>query len=170
MSSTRFCCLPCNPLHQAPASSASGPFFPGVNMSNYVIELFYDGACPLCMREIHMLRRRDNHKRIRFTDIAAPDFDATTVGRTWQSLMTKIHGRLPDGTILVGVDVFRRIYTALGFTKLVAFTRLPVVSQLLELGYRIFAKNRLRLTGRCVDGACQVNQAPAPKPAPPLRG
>jgi len=36
-------------------------------------------------------------------------------------------------------------------------TRLPGISQLLSLGYRWFAKNRLRLTGRCEpEGACEL--------------
>ncbi len=131
-------------------------------MSNFDIQLFYDGACPLCMREIHILRRRDSHKRIIFTDIAAPDFDATTVGLNWQSLMAQIHGRLPDGTFLTGVEVFRRLYSAIGFTKLVRFTRLPGVCQLLDFFYSIFAKNRLRLTGRCMDGACKLTTTTPP--------
>jgi len=28
-------------------------------MADFEVEVFYDGACPLCMREIAMLRRRD---------------------------------------------------------------------------------------------------------------
>ena len=42
-----------------------------------LFEVFYDGECPLCMREIRMLRRMDRRGRIRFTDIAAPGLDAS---------------------------------------------------------------------------------------------
>ena len=45
------------------------------------IEMFYDGDCPLCMRETRMLRRLDCLNRIRFTDIAATDFDVTTIDK-----------------------------------------------------------------------------------------
>jgi predicted DCC family thiol-disulfide oxidoreductase YuxK len=68
----------------------------------------------------------------------------------------RIHGRLPDGTLVEGVEVFRRLYAAVGLGILVAATRLPGIAQLLDLGYRWFAKNRLRLTGRCADGACEL--------------
>jgi predicted DCC family thiol-disulfide oxidoreductase YuxK len=125
--------------------------------SAFEIEVFFDGACPLCMREIQMLRRKDRRQRIRFTDIAAPDFDAAAIGIPWATLMDRIHGRLPDGTLVEGVEVFRRLYAAVGFNSLVATTRLPLIAPLLELSYRLFAKNRLKLTGRCSDDACPTH-------------
>jgi predicted DCC family thiol-disulfide oxidoreductase YuxK len=135
--------------------------------ADFDIEVFYDGECPLCMREIRMLGRRDRHHRIRFTDIAAEGFDASSVGRTWEALMERTHGRLPDGRIIEGVDVFRRLYAAVGFRPLVALTRLPGIAQLLEIAYRAFARNRLRLTGRCVDDTCAVHAKPYSLPVRP---
>jgi predicted DCC family thiol-disulfide oxidoreductase YuxK len=125
-------------------------------MTGFEIEVFYDGQCPLCRREMRMLRRRDEQERIRFVDIAAPDFDPRAVGRTREVLMSRIHARLADGTIVEGVEVFRRLYAAVGFPRLVAITRLPGLAWLLDLGYRWFARNRLKLTGRCTDGACAI--------------
>lgn len=127
-----------------------------VSMAPFDVEVFYDGDCPLCMREIRMLQRMDRRRRIRFTNIAAEGFDASSVGLTWADLMAKIHGRLPDGTMLEGVEVFRRLYSAVGFGPLVVLTRLPVIKQLLNAAYRGFAKNRLRLTGRCIEGVCEI--------------
>jgi predicted DCC family thiol-disulfide oxidoreductase YuxK len=118
----------------------------------HAVEVFHDGACPLCAREIAALRRLDRRGRIRFTDIAAPGFDAAAIGVPWEALMARIHGRLPDGTLIEGVEVFRRLYAAVGFGPVVALTRLPGVAHVLELAYRGFARNRLRLTGRCDDG------------------
>jgi predicted DCC family thiol-disulfide oxidoreductase YuxK len=126
-------------------------------MTNFDVEVFYDGACPLCMREMRMLKRLDRKGRILFTDIAAEGFDAGTVGLTWEALMDRIHGRLPDGTVIEGVEVFRRLYAAVGFGALVKVSRAPGVSQALDVAYRLFAENRLKLTGRCTDGACQVH-------------
>ena len=128
--------------------------------TDFDIEVFYDGGCPLCMREIQMLQRRDRRQRIRFVDIAGDAFDAASVGLTWETLMDRIHGRLPDGTLIEGVEVFRRLYAAVGFGPIVALTRLPGIKQLLDVAYHTFAKNRLRLTGRCVDGACELHTRP----------
>lgn len=120
------------------------------------IEVFFDGDCPLCIREIHMLRRMDRSGRIGFIDIAAPDFDAARAGVDFGVLMDRIHGRLPDGQLVEGVEVFRRLYGAVGLGWLVAPTRWPGISHALEWGYRLFARHRLRLTGRCVDGVCAI--------------
>jgi predicted DCC family thiol-disulfide oxidoreductase YuxK len=111
------------------------------------------------MREIRMLRRRDKRGRIQFTNIAAEGFHAATLGLDHATLMGKIHGRLPGGELIEGVEVFRRLYAAVGLGWLVAASRAPGVSQLLDAAYHAFAKNRLRLTGRCNDGACGVPSA-----------
>jgi predicted DCC family thiol-disulfide oxidoreductase YuxK len=126
------------------------------NAGDFDVAVYYDGDCPLCMREIRMLSRLDRRKRIRFLDIASPTFDAQAEGIPWQTLMDKIHGRLPDGSIVQGVEVFRRLYAAVGFGAVVAITRLPGIRHLLDFAYSVFAKNRLRLTGRCESGACEV--------------
>ena len=123
----------------------------------YDVEGFFDGDCPLCVREIRMLERLDRGRgRIRVTDIAAPHFDASALGKTWDELMDRIHGRLPDGTMIEGVEVFRRLYAAVGLGPVVALTRLPGVSGALDFAYERFAKNRLRLTGRCGPDGCAI--------------
>ncbi len=125
------------------------------------VEVFYDGECPLCVREIAMLRRLDRRDRVRFTDIAAAGFDPVAHGTTAEALMAEIHARLPDGTWITGVEVFRRLYTAVGLGPAVALTRLPGVRGALDVGYRLFAKNRLRLTGRCTPESCEITPARA---------
>ncbi|MDA0806942.1 MAG: DUF393 domain-containing protein [Planctomycetota bacterium] len=121
----------------------------------YTIEMFYDGDCPLCIRETRFLRKLDRRQRIRFTNIADADFNPATIGKTHADLMAEIHGRLSDGSWVTGVEVFRRLYASVGLGPLVLLTRLPVIKQLMDAGYRLFARNRLKLTGRC-DGTCAL--------------
>ena len=106
-----------------------------------------------------MLRARDPEGRAaRFEDIAAPDFDAARYGTTQAALMARIHGVLPDGTLVEGVEVFRRVYAAVGLGWLVRPTGWPVLRPIFDAAYRWFARNRLRLTGRseigCDEHAC----------------
>ena len=127
-------------------------------MTTPEITILYDGDCPLCMREIELLRRRDGGRgRIGFRDIAAPDFSANEFGVDFATAMSRIHGVLPDGRLVEGVEVFRRAYAAVGLGWLVAPTRWPGVRQVADAAYRLFARNRLRLTGRsCPDGRCEL--------------
>jgi len=121
-------------------------------------EVFFDGDCPLCTREIDMLRfldRKRNH--IKFTDIASPDFDAeSNTGLNMEQLMAEIYGRLPNGELVKGMEVFRQLYGAVGLGPLFAPTKWPVLKPVFDGLYTAFAKNRLKLTGRCSDSACSV--------------
>jgi predicted DCC family thiol-disulfide oxidoreductase YuxK len=130
--------------------------------ADFEVEVFFDGECPLCMREIGLLRKLDKASRIRFTDIQAVDFDPASTGLGFSQLMQRIHGRLPGGEPIEGIEVFRRLYAAVGFRRSVAVSRWPGVSQLLELVYSLFAKNRLRLTGRCAEDVCAPSRLRAP--------
>lgn len=85
-------------------------------------------------------------------------FQAIQVGKTYEELMAQMHGRLPDGSWVRGVEVFRRLYAAVGFGPLVVLSRWPIISHLLDLGYVVFARNRLRFTGRCTAETCSVGK------------
>jgi predicted DCC family thiol-disulfide oxidoreductase YuxK len=119
------------------------------------IEVLYDGGCPLCTREVALLRRLDRGRgRVRCSDLAAPGFDASRVGRTRVELMARIHGVLPDGSVVEGMEVFRRAYAAVELGWILAPTRWPLLRPLADAAYRWFARHRLRLTGRRDDCAC----------------
>ena len=138
-------------------------------MSDPVLEVYYDGACALCLREIHWIQRLDRRGRIVCIDIADEAFEPEAVGVPWETLMARLHGRLPDGQWLTGVEVFRRIYSAVGFGWLVAITRWPGISHALDVAYDWFAANRLRLTGRCMSEACDLRGGVRPGSGEPTR-
>ena len=126
---------------------------------SFAIKVLYDGECPLCAREIAFLRRRNRRGLIAFEDIAEPGFDAARYGLDQATVMSRIHGVRPDGAVIEGVEVFRRLYGAVGLGWLVAPTRWPVLRGLFERAYRVFARNRLRWTGRadasCTSASCE---------------
>lgn len=119
------------------------------------VEVFYDNECPLCRREIGLLRWLDRKQRIQFTDITAADFVPAEFGITMGQFMDEIQGRMPDGSFITGVEVFRQLYAAVGFGWFVPVTRIPGISHLMDFGYRVFARNRLKFTGRCT-AACSL--------------
>ncbi len=127
---------------------------------NHKIEVFFDGACPLCKREIALVRwadeRRNDPPAIKLTDIAADDFNPADYDRTLMDFHEEILGRTPSGEWLSGVEVFRRIYAAIGLGWLAAPTRWALLRPLTEWGYSVFARNRIRWTGRCKDDLCRL--------------
>jgi len=129
----------------------------------FAIKVLYVGECPLCAREIAFLRRRDRRGAIAFEDIAAAGFDASRYGLDQVGLMSRIHGVLPDGTVIEGVEVFRRLYGAIGLGWLVAPTRWPLLRGLFDRAYRVFARNRLRWTGR-EDALCTTERCERVEP------
>ena len=131
------------------------------------IEVFFDGGCPLCVGEIRLMRFWDRRGRIKFTDIHDASFVAADVGKSHDELMARMHGRLPDGTWVTGVEVFRRMYAAVGFGPLVWISRWPVIRHVLDIGYTLFARNRLWITGRCDSGTCSIRPPAVPRDTAP---
>lgn len=129
-------------------------------MASGMFTVLIDGRCPLCRREAEFLRRLDGgRKRLALQDISAPGFDPARFGRSLDELMAQIHGVAADGTVVRGMEVFRRAYGAVGLGWLLTPTRLPVVRQAADAAYRWFARNRLRWTGRggaCHTGGCSA--------------
>jgi predicted DCC family thiol-disulfide oxidoreductase YuxK len=118
--------------------------------SGWKIKLLYDGDCPLCMREVAFLRRRDAGRGlIAFVDIADPDYDAATnAGIDFVTAMREIHAITADGQVIRGVEVFRQVYAVLGLGWVYGWTRLPGIRRLANWLYRLWAERRLALTGR----------------------
>ena len=112
--------------------------------------MLYDGDCPLCMREVNFLRGRDaGTGAIAFVDIAAPDYDpAAHGGVPFETAMATIHAVLPDGTLVTGVDVFRRLYDAVGLGWVYGFLSVPALKAAASWAYDKWAAARLPLTGR----------------------
>lgn len=120
-----------------------------------------DGDCPLCKREANFLARLDRGQgRLVLEDIAAAGFDPSRYATSMDAVMGTIHGVLPDGRLVTGMEVFRRAYGAVGWGWLLSWTAWPLLRPLMDRAYSFFAKHRLRLTGRgnacSVDGRCRV--------------
>lgn len=129
------------------------------------IRIFIDGECPLCKREGAMIRRMDRGRGlVVIEDIAAPAFDPAKWGLTREQVSGAIHAELPEGRIITGLEVFRRVYAVLSPVTgaLWAVTGWPVVRVFFNAAYRVFARNRLRISGwfghpACASGTCKVN-------------
>ena len=111
---------------------------------SWQIKLLFDGACPLCVREVNFLKRKDRDRNlIKFVDIADDN-----AGISFAEAMGRIHAVTADGDIIQNVEVFRRIYDLLGIGWIYAITKLPLVGSIADSLYGVWADYRLLLTGR----------------------
>jgi predicted DCC family thiol-disulfide oxidoreductase YuxK len=130
-----------------------------IENAGWRLKLLYDGDCPFCRREVDWLARRDRAGAVALEDIAAPGFDAARYGLRQKQVEGVIHAQLPDGRLVTGMEVFRRLYAAVGLGWLMAPTGWPLLRPVFDWAYRVFARHRVRLGamfGRaCDDSACR---------------
>ena len=107
-----------------------------------MLTVWYDGGCPLCLREIALMRRLDRRGRIRFVDATDPDGSCPIDRRT---LLARFHAR-EDGRMLSGAAAFAAMWRAIPLLRPLGLAaRNPVVLAGLERVYRAFLHVRPRL-------------------------
>jgi len=113
-----------------------------------VLKVLFDGECPLCKREINWLKTRKQVLPVDYIDISLPSFSAEQYGFTQALVMAEMTAVLNEKK-LIGMEVFRELYSRVGLGWLLWITNFTPFKQVADFGYSIFARNRLRLTGRC---------------------
>ncbi len=122
------------------------------------LTLLFDGACPLCVREVKTLRRRDAEQgRLAFVDVDDPAYDpAHHGGITYADAMGRMHALRADGAVIQDVEVFRQAYGLVWLGWLYAPTRWPLLRPLVDALYGLWARWRLAITGRpAMEVLCQ---------------
>jgi predicted DCC family thiol-disulfide oxidoreductase YuxK len=126
------------------------------------LRVLIDGQCPFCRLEARWLSRIDRNGKLSFEDINSSTCELEKYGLAHEQVMGRIHGILPDGTVIDGLEVFRQAYRAVGLGWLIAPATLPVLKQIFEAAYRVFARYRVplgRLFGRsCPDDSCSISE------------
>lgn len=104
--------------------------------------VWFDSGCPLCKREIALMRRLDRAGRIDFVDGTDPAVSCP-LDRT--QILSRFHA-LENGTILSGAAAFAAMWRAIPLLwPLGQLARIPVIERLLESAYVRFLKVRPRL-------------------------
>ena len=99
-------------------------------------KVYYDESCYVCSFEINALRKRGEACGIEFVDISSSEFKPGDHGD--YDYDSEMVGKF-NGQETVGVETFRKMYEKMGFKKSVSLSRLPVVKQIFDVGYKIFA-------------------------------
>lgn len=118
--------------------------------NTWKIKMLYDGECPLCMREVNMLRERNKlYGTIKFVDISSNDYSPDeNAGLNYKTVMGSIHAILYDGTVLTNIAAFKRLYEEVGLGWVYAITKYKPIAIIADAIYAVWAKYRLQITGR----------------------
>jgi predicted DCC family thiol-disulfide oxidoreductase YuxK len=116
------------------------PEVPGKTMTE--LRIFYDGQCPLCTLEINHLRRLDQSGRLDLQDIHQPDFEQRFPHIDRAAADQLLHGELPGGQLIFGLDTTCLAWQIVGKGHWFAFLRWPLIKPLADIGYRVFARYR----------------------------
>jgi predicted DCC family thiol-disulfide oxidoreductase YuxK len=113
-----------------------------MNTGTYPLTLLYDGACPVCNLEMDNLKARNAQGLLRFVNITTPGFDAAPYRASIAEMNALIHAQRADGALVIGVEVFRLAYGAVGLGRVTAFTRWPLLKPVVDAAYALFARHR----------------------------
>ena len=101
------------------------------------------------MRETNFLKKRDTLNQIAFIDINSKDYDQKLFNDiSYSEAMSNLHGILENGQIIRGLDVLAYSYELIGLGWVYYPLKIKLLSPLLRLVYRYWAKYRLQITGR----------------------
>ncbi len=118
--------------------------------------LYYDGACPLCRREIAVVRRLAS--RIDFVDVHTLSEDQLPAGTSRPDLLRDLHFRHPDGQLETGLEANVALWQATPLGWFWSVLRLPLIRPVARRVYRRWADRRYERMGYCAltEGSCDT--------------
>jgi predicted DCC family thiol-disulfide oxidoreductase YuxK len=106
------------------------------------LTVLYDGACPLCRREIGIYRGLEPNTPLCYADVNDAALPLPP-GTTREQLLARFHVRSADGELLSGAQAFLALWAVLpGWRWLARAGRLPGVAWAMERAYRFFLRWR----------------------------
>jgi len=103
------------------------------------ITVYFDGACPVCSREIAMVRRQTGADALQWVDVAVCDAPALGAGLSHAAAMARLHVRRADGSLVSGAQAFTTLWRALpAWAWAGRLLGSGPALWLLEAGYRAF--------------------------------
>lgn len=119
--------------------------------SDNKITVFYDGACPRCIRDRVNYERLDPEadKQVEWFDITGHDQELIELGINPRKALTELHIRTADGRILSELDAYRVLMARIPRYRLLGWLiGLPLIRPVASNLYHWMVTRRLRRQGR----------------------
>lgn len=121
-----------SPPTDLPGADSSSASCPGRGLT-----VLYDGACPLCTREIGWYQRRQTTETIAWVDLTRCDDASLPNGVTRAEALARFHFIEASGQAQTGAAAFTRLWACYpGLRGLARLADLPGIRKWLEWGYR----------------------------------
>lgn len=109
-----------------------------VSKQSPCVEVYFDGSCPMCRREIAVYQNITPDQPIAWVDVSKPDTPLPQ-GQSKEQLMARFHTRTAQGELLSGAAAFVHVWAQLpGWRVLAWLAKVPGMLWLMEKAYNGF--------------------------------
>ena len=131
---------------------------------NESLTIFYDGQCPLCIKEMEYLKRCDKNNLIGLVDIHQNKLMEKYPDIKFDDAMQILHAKYQN-KIIKGLEVTYIAWSIVGKEFWVTPLKWPIIKPISNKLYLVFARNRYAISSRfaqffgfkaptCQSGAC----------------
>ena len=107
------------------------------------VKVWFDGACPLCQREIALMRKLDRDQNINFVDVSGAGDSSCPIDQA--QLLARFHAE-ENGEVLNGAAAFAAMWRAIpSLRPLGLMARNRMILAVLERLYLLFLRVRPQL-------------------------
>ena len=122
-----------------------------MNQTKGIITVYYDGACPQCIKDRHHYEKLSGHagRNVSWFDITGQEERLREIGIDPLKALMELHVHNEDQQVLSGVDAYILLLRKVTVLKPLAwFIGLPLIHPILSKVYRRQVKRRLHRSGR----------------------
>lgn len=119
------------------------------------IIVYYDGACPRCLREMAVYRWLDRRDRVIWFNVVGNESELVEQGIDPEAAIKKLHIRLANGEIVKDVEAFAVLWNLIPVLRPLAWIAdSGSIRTYLRKWYGRLTMRRLQRQGRLCDDRC----------------
>lgn len=131
------------PTHDPGVRPQGANLVPATGAGTPALTVYFDGACPVCSREIATYRRLRGGASIDWVDASRCTPEALGPGLDRGAALARLHARGADGTLVDGAAAFAAVWRRLpAFSLLGRIAGFAPVRAVLDVGYAGFLRVR----------------------------
>ncbi|MEQ9568422.1 MAG: thiol-disulfide oxidoreductase DCC family protein [Porticoccaceae bacterium] len=110
------------------------------------LTVFYDGSCPICVKEMNQLKHWDVNSQLHLVDVLNEQIKEKYPHIDPVEAMRILHAETDDGKLLLGLDANVAAWQQVNRKSWLAILRWPLIKPLADMAYLFFARNRYTIS------------------------